>query len=81
MTQLVNDEGVYKTAPELLKADVVKSQNYAKFTRICSKFRLLRAKFVKQALCFMILTQSDSVLKIYSVFIAFLVHFFALNFN
>ena len=38
--------------PELLKAEVVKSHNCTKLSRICAKFRLLRAKLVKQALFF-----------------------------
>ena len=56
---------------ELLKAEVVKSHDCAKFSRIgakfsriCVKFRHLSAKLVQQAL-FMFLTQSDKEKKNY----------------
>ena len=35
---------------ELLKVKVVRSHDCAKFSRICAKFSLLRAKLIKQAL-------------------------------
>ena len=54
-------ENTGRGRPALLKAEVVKLHDCAKFSRICAKFRLLRAKLVKQALFFMILTQSDKV--------------------
>ena len=40
----------YGCPPELLKVEVVKSHECAKFSRICAKLRLLRAKLVNQAL-------------------------------
>ena len=48
-----------RAGTELLKAEVVKSHDCAKFSRICAKFLLLRAKPGKTGTIFMILTQSD----------------------
>ena len=54
---------------ELLKAEDVKTHICARFSRICAKFRLLRAKLVKQALFLCFLTKSDKVKKKYSSFL------------
>jgi hypothetical protein len=45
-----NDANTQHLTAELLKAEVVKSDNCAKCSKICAKFRLLKAKLVKQAL-------------------------------
>ena len=49
-TGVVNCHSTVHKGTELLKVEVVKSHNCTKMSRICAKFRLLRAKLVKHAL-------------------------------
>ena len=77
--KLVSHWSTSKT--ELLKAEDVKSHHCAKFSRICAKFRLLRAKLVKRALFLWFwrnLTIYNNLTCFYSIFSTI---FFAHNFN
>ena len=74
--------GVLRAA-ELLRAEVVKSHSCAKFSRICAKFRLLRAKLLTQALflCFWFCSiQSEKGLNFLPVFLYIFLHIFCAKF-